>query len=55
MSVTSGWGRINLGPITNGMVQQLLKTGWGAQAWSDGEWNELKDVTITSNRFINYI
>ena len=24
-----------------------LKTGWGAQAWSDGEWGELKDQTIS--------
>ena len=27
-----------------GMKLVTLKTGWGAKAWNDGEWGELKDA-----------
>ena len=37
-------GQVNLGPSVIGMQITTLKTGWGAQAWSDGEWGELKDA-----------
>ena len=45
MSTTSGWGRFTRGQA-NWNEATTFKTGWGAQAWNDGEWGELKDVTI---------
>ena len=46
MSTTSGWGRFTWGQANWNADLQLLKVGWGAQAWNDGEWGELKDVTM---------
>ena len=48
-------GQVHLGPSVLER-RHNFKTGWGAQAWSDGEWGELKDaialptgLSITSN------
>ena len=37
-------GQVHLGNQANWNEDTTLKVGWGAQAWSDGEWGELKDA-----------
>ena len=43
MSTYFRMGPVHLGP-SYWNADTTLKTGWGAQAWSDGEWGELKDA-----------
>ena len=51
MSVSSGWGRLTWGQA-NWNEATTLKTGWGAQAWNDGERGELKDAIALPTSYL---